>query len=59
VRTPQAADTIGVRSLLVHAIDEDAKRFYQHFNFEPSPSDPMHLTLLIKDPRALRKQLGR
>jgi GNAT superfamily N-acetyltransferase len=53
MRTAQAADTIGIRALLVHAIDEDAKRFYQHFNFEPAPVDPMHLMLLMKDLRAL------
>jgi hypothetical protein len=55
LRTAQAADTIGIRALLVHAIDEDAKRFYVHFNFEPSAVDPMHLMLLIKDFRALIK----
>src|SRR5579862_9802633 len=43
MRTAQAADTIGIRALLVHAIDEDARRFYLHFNFEPAPVDPMHL----------------
>jgi GNAT superfamily N-acetyltransferase len=52
-RTAQAADTIGIRALLVHAIDEDAKRFYLHFNFEVSPVDSMHLMLLMKDLRAL------
>jgi GNAT superfamily N-acetyltransferase len=58
LRTAQAADTIGISALLVHAIDEDAKRFYVHFNFEPSPVDPMHLMLLIKDLRALIKTKG-
>jgi GNAT superfamily N-acetyltransferase len=53
LRTAQAADTIGIRALLVHAIDEDAKRFYLHFNFEVAPVDPMHLMLLMKDLRAL------
>jgi GNAT superfamily N-acetyltransferase len=53
MRAAQAADTIGIRAMLVHAIDEDAKRFYQHFNFEVTPVDPMHLMLLIKDLRAL------
>ena len=52
-RTARAAEAIGIRALLVHAIDEDAKRFYQHFNFETSPVDSMHLMLLIKDLRAL------
>jgi GNAT superfamily N-acetyltransferase len=55
IRTAQSADTIGIRALLVHAIDEDAKGFYVHFNFEISPVDSMHLMLLMKDLRALIK----
>jgi hypothetical protein len=35
--------------LLVHAKDADAKSSYEHFNFEPSLSDPYHLLLLMKD----------
>jgi GNAT superfamily N-acetyltransferase len=58
MRTAQAADTIGIRAILVHAIDEDAKRFYLHFNFEVAPVDPMHLMLLMKDLRALLRKLG-
>ena len=54
-RTAQAADTVGVRALLVHAIDESARRFYTHFDFQPSTVDPMHLMLLLKDLRALLK----
>ena len=49
VRTAQAADTIGARALLVHAKDDSAKAFYEHFTFEPSPSDPCHLLLIMKD----------
>jgi GNAT superfamily N-acetyltransferase len=56
MRTAQAADTIGMRAMLVHAIDDDAKRFYLHFNFEVAPVDPMHLMLLMKDLRALLKK---
>lgn len=52
-RTAQAADTIGVRAMLVHAIDQTAKEFYMHFDFEPSPVDSLHLMLLLKDLRAL------
>jgi GNAT superfamily N-acetyltransferase len=52
-RTDQAADTIGVRAMLVHALDQTAKRFYMHFNFEPSPVDSLHLMLLMEDLRAL------
>lgn len=53
VRTAQAAEMAGVRALLVDAIDDEARRFYLHFNFEPALVDPMHLMLLIKDLRAL------
>ena len=52
-RVRPVADLIGVRALLVHAVDEDARAFYAHFEFEPSPTDPLHLVLLIKDARAL------
>lgn len=49
LRTAQAADTIGARALLVHAKDDDAKAFYEHFTFAASPSDPYHLLLIMKD----------
>jgi len=49
MRTARAADTIGARALLVHAKDDEAKEFYQHFMFEPSPRDPYHLLLIMKD----------
>ena len=48
IRTAQAAETIGARALLVHAKDDEAKAFYRHFTFEPSPSDPYHLLLMMK-----------
>ncbi|TDC67835.1 N-acetyltransferase [Actinomadura sp. GC306] len=55
VRVANAADEIGVRALLVHAKDERAKAFYmRQAEFEPSPTDPLHLYLLMKD---LRKNL--
>jgi GNAT superfamily N-acetyltransferase len=53
IRVSNAADIVGARALLVHAKDEEAKSFYEHFNFEPSPSDPLHLFLLMKDIRAV------
>ena len=49
LRTAQAADTIGARALVVHAKDDSAKAFYEHFTFESSASDPYHLLLLTKD----------
>jgi GNAT superfamily N-acetyltransferase len=52
LRTVNAADIAGIRALAVHAKDDDARAFYEHFNFQPSPSDPLHLFLLLKDIRA-------
>lgn len=49
LRTAQAADIAGIRALLVHAKDEEAKAWYEKFDFEPSPTDPLHLFLLMKD----------
>ena len=48
----QAADIAGIRAFAVHAKDDDAKAFYEHFDFLASPSDPYHLFRLIKDVRA-------
>lgn len=48
-RTLQAADIAGIRALAVHAKDDGARAFYRHFDFIDSPTDPMHLFLLIKD----------
>lgn len=48
-RTGQAADIAGIRALFVHAKDDEARAFYEHFNFRPSPTDPYHLFLLMKD----------
>jgi len=50
-RTVSAADIIGVRAILVHAKDGEAARFYAKFGFLPSPTDPLHLMLLMKDLR--------
>jgi len=52
-RTLQAADIAGIRAFAVHAKDEDARRFYEHFDFMPSPTDPMHLFVLLKDVRRI------
>ncbi|MBI4728691.1 MAG: GNAT family N-acetyltransferase [Acidobacteria bacterium] len=52
-RAASAAGEIGARAVLVHAKDADARAFYEHFDFEPSPTDPLHLLLLMKDLRAL------
>ncbi|MGD9539855.1 GNAT family N-acetyltransferase [Methylocystis sp.] len=53
LRTGQAADIAGIRALLVHAQDDQARAWYEAFDFERSPTDPHHLFLLMKDLRAL------
>ncbi len=48
LRTAQAADIAGIRCLLVHAKDDAARRWYETWEFEPSPTDPYHLFLMLK-----------
>jgi GNAT superfamily N-acetyltransferase len=57
-RALTAADVIGARAILVHAIDDEATAFYEKFGFEPSPIDPKQLMLLMKDLRATLKCIG-
>src|SRR5207253_7128415 len=49
LRTVQAAELGGIRAILVHAISEDAKRFYERHGFVVSPIDPMTLMITIAD----------
>jgi GNAT superfamily N-acetyltransferase len=53
LRIKAAADIAGARAVLVHAINERARAFYEHFEFERSPVDDLTLMLLMKDLRAL------
>lgn len=53
LRSVDAAEIVGVRALVVHALNDRTRAFYAHFDFEPSPTDPLHLLLLVKDARAL------
>jgi GNAT superfamily N-acetyltransferase len=52
LRTIEAAELVGARVLLVHAKHERAKNFYLKYGFEESPTDPLHLLMLLKDVRA-------
>jgi GNAT superfamily N-acetyltransferase len=54
-RTLVASETVGVRAMLVHAIDGDARAFYDRHGLESSPTDPLHLMILIKDIAAAAK----
>ena len=47
LRTLQAAHIAGIRAFAVHAKDDEARAFYEHFDFVPSPTDPYHLFLLL------------
>jgi predicted N-acetyltransferase YhbS len=58
LKTASAADSIGARVLLVHAAGDSAKSFYLRYGFEPSPSDPLHLMLLMKDLRKTIDELA-
>lgn len=51
-RVVQAADTIGIRGMLVHAISEEAKAFYLQLGLGPSPLEPMTLMVTIADLKA-------
>lgn len=53
LRTAQASDIAGIRALLVHAKGDEARAWYEQFDFEASPTDLHHLFLLMKDLRAL------
>lgn len=55
LRTLQASEIAGLRALAVHAKDDEARAFYEHFGFIPSPTDPYHLLVLLKD---IKKDLG-
>jgi hypothetical protein len=43
------AETIGVRALLVHAIWDETKAFYERHGFRPSATDPMTLMITIDE----------
>jgi GNAT superfamily N-acetyltransferase len=58
LRTLQAAEIAGIRAFAVHAKDDQARAFYEHFDFVPSPTDPYHLFRLLKDIRGLLSQSG-
>ena len=48
-RTLAAAEIAVIRALAVRAKDQRAQGFYEHFGFRPSPTDPLHLFVLLKD----------
>jgi len=53
-RILHAADTLGIRGMIVHVISDDAHAFYLALGFDPSPLEPMTLMVTLAD---LRKSL--
>jgi GNAT superfamily N-acetyltransferase len=51
LRTVQAAEIAGIRAILVHAISERAKRFYEKWGFIVSPVEPMTLMITLAEAR--------
>lgn len=49
LRVIQAADTIGIRGMILHSLSAEAKDFYMRMGFEPSPVDPMMLMVTLTD----------
>ena len=47
LRTMRAADIAGIRAIVVHALSEGAKWFYERCGFQPSPIDPMTLMITL------------
>jgi len=59
LRSLQAAEFIGARAMLIHAKHDTARAWYEQYGFERSPTDPLHLMLLMKDLRAFADQGAR
>lgn len=59
LRTLQAAAIGGIRAILLHAISDDAKRFYQRWGFSESPLDPMTMMINIADAGKLKERFIR
>ncbi len=51
-RIINAADTLGIRGLVVHAVSDEARAFYLALGLDPSPLEPMTLMVTLADLRA-------
>ena len=54
LRVCQAANTLGIRGIVVHAISDEARAFYQAIGFDASPHEPMTLMVTLADIQTLR-----
>lgn len=51
-RAVSVSQNAGVRALLVHALHDRAKQFYEHYGFQESPQHPMTLMLRLNTVKA-------
>ena len=49
LRIVQASEIAGIRAILVHAISEEARAFYETYGFVSSPVDSMTLMITVTD----------
>ena len=49
LKAVEVAQSVGVRVLLIHAKDDNAKSFYEHYGFVESPLDPLVMMMLLTD----------
>ena len=54
LRAVGAAETIGVRAILVHAISDEAKTFYEKHGFRPSPLEPTTLMVAMDEAQRMK-----
>ncbi|MDX8441835.1 GNAT family N-acetyltransferase [Mesorhizobium australafricanum] len=54
-RVMNAAGSLGIRRILIHAISDEARSFHTALGFDPSPLDPMTLVISLAD---LRKAIA-
>jgi predicted N-acetyltransferase YhbS len=58
LRVVAAADMVGVRAILVHAISAGAKAFYEWHGFRASPIEPMTLMITLEEARRMMRAEG-
>jgi GNAT superfamily N-acetyltransferase len=59
LRTMQAAEIAGIRAILVHAVSEAAKRFYEACGFISSPVDPLTVMITIAEAEKMLSKTDR
>jgi hypothetical protein len=52
MRVLQAADAIGIRGVVVHALSDSARRFYLALGFSECLNEPLVLVVTLQDMKA-------